>query len=324
MSRQKVLLLPLEKLQSPWCDDVIEAIGDRHDIRLLDKTKPLAPQFAHVDVVIDHGGSVGTRAMMDAATSAKLWQILGTGFDHFDLDHIRRKGIAVANCPGQFCSTALAETAMMFILMLAHRYVATHRNFLDGVLYEPMGVELTGQTLAILGFGGSGQELAIRAKAFGMRIVATDAQQIDAKILDRIQPDDVGMPADTERVIAASDYLSLHLHLNDETHHLIGADQFARMKTTASLINVSRGALVDEDALYTALLEGVIGGAGVDVYSQEPPDATHPVFQLPQVVSTNHIAGCTDGTSRKRAACAAENVDRIAAGLEPLYRIDLS
>ena len=132
------------------------------------------------------------------------------------------------------------------------------------------------------------------------------------------------MPADTERVIAASDYLSLHLHLNDETHHLIGADQFARMKTTASLINVSRGALVDEDALYTALLEGVIGGAGVDVYSQEPPDATHPVFQLPQVVSTNHIAGCTDGTSRKRAACAAENVDRIAAGLEPLYRIDLS
>ena len=323
MSRQKVLLLPLEKLQSPWCDDVIAALGDRHEIRLLDKTQSLEPQFTEVDVVIDQGGSVGTRGMMDAATSAKLWQILGTGFDHFDLSYIRQKGIAVANCPGQFSSTALAETAMMFILMLAHRYVATHRNFLDGVLYEPMGVELTGQTLGILGFGASGQELAIRARAFGMRIVATDAQQIDARILDRIQPDFIGTPADTERVIAESDYLSLHLHLNDDTHHLIGAEQLALMKPTASLINVSRGALVDEDALHAALSDGVIGGAGVDVYSQEPPDASHPVYQLPRVLRMNHIAGCTDGTSRKRAACAAENVDRIAARLEPLYRIDL-
>ena len=322
MSGQRVLLLSLDKLQSPWCDDVIEAIGDRHEIRLLDKSQPVAPQFAHVDVVIDQGGSVGTQAMMDAATSAKLWQILGTGFDHFDLSYIRQKGIAVANCPGQFSSTALAETAMMFILMLAHRYVATHQNFLDGVLYEPMGVELTGQTLGIIGFGASGQELAIRAKACGMRIVATDAQPIDAEILDRIRPDFVGTPADTERVIAESDYLSLHLHLNAETHHLIGAEQLSRMKSTACLINVSRGALVDEDALHAALLQGGIGGAGIDVYSQEPPDATHPVYQLPQVLSTNHIAGCTDGTSRQRAACAAENVDRIAAGLEPLYRID--
>ncbi|MEE3261639.1 MAG: NAD(P)-dependent oxidoreductase, partial [Candidatus Latescibacterota bacterium] len=95
------------------------------------------------------------------------------------------------------------------------------------------------------------------------------------------------------------------------------------MKPTACLINVARGALVDEDALYRVLMDDKIGGAGLDVFSREPPDVNHPVFELPQVVSTPHIAGCTDGTSRKRAACAAQNVDRIAEGLEPLYRIDL-
>ncbi len=322
MRRLKVQLLPLEKLRSPWCDDVIAAVSSRHEIRMFDWDESLTEQFKDVDVVIDQGGSVGTQAMMDAATSAELWQILGTGFDHFDLDYIRQKGIRVANCPGQFSSTALAETAMMFILMLAHRYTATHQNFLNGVLHEPMGVELGEQTLGILGFGASGQELAIRAKAFGMRVMATDALPIDEAILERIQPDFIGTPDDTERVIAESDYLSLHLHLNEQTHHLIDAAQLRRMKSTACLINVARGALVDEDALYAALLDGSIGGAGIDVYSQEPPDASHPVFALPQVVSTPHIAGCTDGTSAKRAACAAENVDRIAAGLEPLYRID--
>ena len=95
------------------------------------------------------------------------------------------------------------------------------------------------------------------------------------------------------------------------------------MKPTASVINVARGALVDEAALYDALVEGKIGGAGLDVFAQEPPDPSLPVYQLPNVVVTPHIAGVTDGTSRRRAAAAAENTDRVAQGLEPLYRIDL-
>jgi D-3-phosphoglycerate dehydrogenase len=114
----------------------------------------------------------------------------------------------------------------------------------------------------------------------------------------------------------------LHLHLNAETRHTIDARRLDLMKPTACLINVARGALVDEEALYRALTDGTIGGAGIDAYAQEPPDRTNPVYQLPNVVATPHIAGVTDGTSRKRAACAAENVDRVAQGLEPLYRID--
>jgi len=91
---------PSPKLQEPWNTDVAAAIGNRHELRILDKTKPAPPQFKDVDVVIDMGGAVGTHEMVDAATSTRLWQILGTGTDHFDLDYWRSKNMPVANCPG--------------------------------------------------------------------------------------------------------------------------------------------------------------------------------------------------------------------------------
>lgn len=324
MRRLKVLLLPQKKLFHPWCDDVIQAIGHRHDLFVFDETQPLAPQFDGVEMVIDHGGSVGTRAMIDIAKNAHLWQILGTGFDHFDLDYIRRKGIPVANCPGLFSSVALAEMAMMFILMLARQYHQGVVNFQAGVLYTPMGRELKGQNLGIIGFGASGQDLARRAKAFGMQILAIDIRSIEPAVLNEIQPNFLGMPADLDWVVAESDFLSLHLHLDAITRHIIDERRLALMKPTAGLINVARGALVDEAALYQALTAGKLGGAGLDVFSQEPPNPTAPLFQLPNVVVTPHIAGATYETSRRRAWCTAQNVDRLAQGLQPLYRIDMN
>ena len=324
MRRLRVLLLPLKDHFEPWCDDVIQAVGAHHELSIFDDTQLLAPQFDGIDVVIDQGGSVGTRAMMDVATDARLWQILGTGFDHFDLEYICGKGIGVANCPGQFSSVALAETAMMFILMLGHRYREGESNFRSGVLYEPMGRELRDLTLGIIGFGASGQELARRAKGFRMRILGIDIRAIEPEILAELQPDLLGTPSDMDDVVAESDFLSLHLHLNAETRHIIDARRLGLMKPSACLINVARGALVDESALYQVLTDGTLGGAGLDVFAQEPPDPTLPVFQLPNVVATPHIAGVTYETSRRRAMCAAQNVDRIAQGLEPLYRIDIS
>lgn len=324
MNSLNVLLLPLPELFHPWCDDVIAAIDPRHTLHIFDAKADLAPQFTGIDVVIDHGGSVGTRAMMDAATDVRLWHILGTGFDHFDLEYIRAKGIPVANCPGQFSSIALAETAMMYILMLAHQYLPAATNFRAGTLYQPMGRELIDAKLGIIGFGASGQELARRARSFGMRILAIDVQAIDQEILDELQPDFLGTPDDLNQVLAQSDYLSLHLHLNEQTHHLMNAERLARMPPDACLINVARGALVDEEALHQALTLGQLGGAGLDAFAQEPPDPSLPVYQLPNVVVTPHTAGVTDGTAKRRAACAAKNVERIAANQEALYRIDLT
>lgn len=322
MKRLNVLLLPMHRLYSPWCDDVKAAIGARHNLNELDDDQPLAPQFAGIDVVVDQGGSRGTPAMMDAATDCKFWQVLGTGFDHFPLAYIKQKGIPTGNTPGLFSAISLAETAMMYMIMLSRKYPEGAQNFHEGLMYQPLGFELPGKTVGILGFGASGQELAVRAKAFGMRIMGIDVRQIEQDVLDTIQPDFMGTPDDLDRVVAESDYLSLHLHLNEETHHIIDARRLALMKSTASVINVARGALVDEDALYQALADGTIGGAGLDVFAQEPADLSQPVYKLPNVIVTPHTAGVTDGTSRRRAACAAENTDRIAQGQEPLYRID--
>lgn len=323
MERLKVLLLPVRDLYSPWCENIKAAIGDRHDLEELDDDLPIAPQFAGVDVVLDQGGSRGTREMMDEAANCRLWQIVGTGFDHFDLAYIKTRGIPVANTPGQFSDVALAETAMMFILLLTRRYKEARNNFNEGRSYQPVGFELEKQTLGIIGFGASGQALARRAKPFGMRIMAIDIRTIESKVLQDIQPDFTGTPARLDHVVKESDFLSLHLHLNNETRHIIDARRLGLMKKTASIINVARGALVDEAALYKSLYEEKIGGAGLDVFAQEPPDPMLPVYQLPNVVATPHIAGVTDGCSRRRAAAAAENTDRVARGQELLYRIDL-
>ena len=323
--RLTVLFLPHPlgpSMLKPARDDIVAAIGDHHNLRVLDYDQPIAPQFDGVDVVIDHGGSAGTREMADAAAGrVRLWQILGTGFDHFDLKYWQSKNLAVANCPGIFSAVALAECAMMFILMLARQYPVTQTNLEKGDLYRPVGMELDGLKLGIVGFGASGIELARRAGPFGLKMSAIDIRDVGADEVSEFGLEFVGKPKDLDSVIATSDFLSLHLHLNDETRHLIDARRLRLMKSTAFLINVARGALVDEAALIEVLAEGKIAGAGLDVFGQEPPDLDSVIFRLPNVIATPHISGGTDGTSRKRAGAAAENVDRIAAGLEPLYLI---
>lgn len=323
MRRVKVLYLHEKGLDFLWQRVLVEAIGDRHDLSTFDETRPMAGQFEGVEVVIDMGGSVGTHEMMDAATDARLWQVYGTGIEHVDIAYMKSKGFMVTNCSGVLSGVALAESAMMHMLMLARRYHEATENFKSRVRYLPAGNDLEDKVLAVVGFGGSGQQLARRAKAFDMRVYGIDVREIEPEVLAEIRPDFMGTPADLDLVLAGCDYLSLHLHVTDETRGIIDARRIGIMKPTACIINVARGALVDEEAMYTALLEGTIGGAGLDVFAAEPPDPTLPVYQLPNVYVTPHVAGDTTGTARKRAGAMAENVDRIALGLELLSRVDL-
>jgi phosphoglycerate dehydrogenase-like enzyme len=317
-----LLLPPPPRLKDPWQRDIVAAVGSRHELIIYDQDAPLTPQFEGVEVVIDFGGSMGTREMADVASSAKLWQILGTGIDHFDLEYWRQLDIPVANCPGEYTGIPLAESAMMFMLMLSRRWPESQNNLRQDVLYVPLGSELVNKCLGLVGFGASARELARRAKGFAMRISAVDIRDISEEEQREFGLELVGKPGDLDRVIQESDYLSLHLHLNDETRHIIDARRLKLMKSTAYLINVARGALVDEQALYSALAEGRLAGAGLDVFSTEPMGPDHPLLKLPNVMATPHISGATDGTSHRRAAFAAKNIDRIADGLEPLHRID--
>ena len=322
MRRLNVLFLPEEITDPFWLDDLIEQLGDRHNLSILDTGKPLAPQFEGIDVVLDMGGSVGTRKMMDAATNTQLWQIVGTGLNHVDVEYLKSKGFMVTYCPGPLSGVALAECAMMFMGMLVRQYKRSQAHFRDRKAYSPIVGDLEGLTLLIVGFGASGQALAKRAGAFDMRVLAIDERTVDQAVIDEPRPDFFGTPDDLDRLLPECDFLSLHVPLSDKTRPLIDARRIGLLKKTACLINVARGPLVDENALHAALLEGTLGGAGIDVFANEPEDPDKPVYQLPNVIVSPHIAGETYGTAQKRNDAMVTNIDRLADGREVLYRID--
>ena len=319
----KVLYLNVPNMLQPWYEDFRTAVGEGHTVCLYDPAKPMAPQFQDVEVVVDQGGSVGTRALIDAALSArvKLWQVLGTGVDHVDVAYFREKGLTLANTPGPFSAVALAEHAMFLMLHFAKRFDEHVRNIRSNVFYFPLSEELAGKTLGLVGLGASGQALAARAKSMGMRIAAVDAVEIPREKLDDLGVEVFAAPSELETVLAQADYVSLHVPLTSKTRHLIDRRALAAMKPSAVLINVARGEIADEAALIDALKSGRIRGAGLDVFAEEPLPPDHPFLQLPNVVATPHTAGQTYGTSRRRGEACAENVERVARGLEPLYRI---
>lgn len=319
----KVLYLPHPpELREPWLSDVRTLINGRHELRVYDENLPLKPQIQDVEVVVDQGGGHTTREMAELGSSVKLWQILGTGFDHFDVAYWRQKGFPVANTPGQFSAAALAECAMMFILMLSRRWHVAESRFQQRDFHKPMHFELEGHRLLLVGFGASARELAARAIPFGLKMSAVEIRDVPDAERQQFHLEKVVKPEQSDTLIPECDYLSLHLHLNPSTRGIISDRRLRLMKPEAYLVNVARGALVDQEALYAALSEGRLAGAGLDVFTTEPPDPQNPLFKLPNVYAAPHYAGMTDGTSRRRAGCVVENIDRIAAGLSPLYRVD--
>ncbi len=316
--RLSVLFMPHPAGIDPsWADDVVATISGSHELRVFDAEREAGPQFEGVEVIVDLGGNISGELIEAAAQAGvRFIQAQTNGLDHVEVDRILDAGMLLCHCPGHLSGVALADRAMMFLLMLAHRYDEGRRTFMRGELYSPNGMEPGGRSLAIAGFGNSGQLLAGRARAFGMRILAIDVRPIEQAVLDELQPEVLGGPDDLDRVVAQCDFLSLHLHLTEQTRHIIDRRRIALMKPTACVINVARGELIDEHALYDALLGRRLGGAGLDVFAHEPADPAHPVFQLPNVYVSPHTAGGTDGTSRNRARFALENLNRFARGEE--------
>src|SRR5258707_14256432 len=155
-----------------------------------------------------------------------------------------------------------------------------------------------------------------------MRILTIDIRDITDAEKSEYHLEFAGKADQIDQLTAESDFLSLHLHLTPETRNIIDARRIGLMKPTAFFINLARGALVDQAALAQALVTGKTAGAGLDVFTKEPPDMISPIFQLPNVVTLPHAPGPTNITSRRRAQAAVENINRVASGLEPLYRVD--
>lgn len=321
MNQPKILLYSF--LDTEYTIGTIEELGRSLKFDIIDLEGDLDEQFRGVEMVIDLGGR-GTAEMINAAVDVKHWQVIGTGLDKCDVEAILRKGCSLASTPGFTSALGLSECAMMYILMLTRKYHEARDNFATKHFFEPNGKTLDGMTLGIIGYGASGRQLAKRAKVFGMRIEAIDVRPLEPDLPEELRPDFYGTPDDMDDLIRRTDVLSVHLHLTPETTHIIDKRRLGLMKPTALVINVARGPLIDEEALAEAVLTGKIGGAGIDVFSQEPTDSNRPEYQLPNFIVTPHTSGQTDDTIRRRCQIAVENARRLVAGEELIHTVDIS
>ncbi|MCW2633635.1 MAG: gyaR [Blastococcus sp.] len=239
------------------------------------------------------------------------------GYDNVSVDAARARGIVVTNTPGVL-DESTADVAFGLVLATSRRLVEADRFMRSGAewVWGPqlfVGLDLSaGATLGIVGLGRIGMAVARRAAAFGMRILATGSRASSA------EAHALGVqPADLSRLLAESDVVTLHCPLTPQTHHLIGAQQLAAMKPTAHLVNTARGPVVDEAALVHALERGVIAGAGLDVYEDEP--RPHPgLLALDNVVLLPHIASAGRATRDAMGKLAVDNVRAVLAGDPPL------
>ncbi len=251
-----------------------------------DGGRPLEEQVGRAVALVPSMASITSR-VIDRASRLSLIVQYGAGLDGVDHDAARRRGIAVRNVPGANAQ-AVAELGAFLMLALARKQPLHARSFERRIVGDPAGTELQGKTLGIVGLGASGHALARIGRAFGMEVIAVRRTPSPDAVASW-----VGSLEDLDYLLERADFVSLHAPVSPETRGLIGTPQLAKMKPSAFLVNLGRGALVDKGALLEALQTGRIAGAGLDVYWEEPPDPSDPLFALDNVVATPHVGGVT-------------------------------
>lgn len=237
--------------------------------------------------------SIDADLIAAASPRLKLIANYGAGVNHIDLAAAKAKGIMVTNTPGVFTDDT-ADLTMALILNVPRRLGEGHRLMRSGEWggWRPTGMlghRIGGKTLGIVGFGRIGEAVALRAKAFGLKVVYNKRHRLPASVEEELG---VGFEPDLDRLMARADIISLHCPLTAETDKLINAKRIALMKADAYIVNSSRGELIDEDALIEALQAGRIAGAGLDVYTHEP--AIDPrLLTIPNVVLLPHLGSAT-------------------------------
>jgi phosphoglycerate dehydrogenase-like enzyme len=294
---------------------------------IADDEAAIVPRLADADVLVS---MAFTRQMAAAGRQLRLIQVPGAGLDRIDRDALR-PGLHLANAYGH--EAGIAEYVMGAMIALTRSFTRLDARLRSGEWESQWAIgapapllwpELAGKTLGILGFGHIGEALAVRARAFGMKVCAI-RRQAQSQLPDGVSF--IGGPERLDEVLRLSDYLVITLSLSSETRHLLDARRLQLMKPTAYLINVARAEIVEEEALYRALASGGLAGAALDVWYRYPKaagtalPATQPFQTLSNLIMTPHVSGWTEGMLAARARLIAGNIARVARGEPPLNAV---
>ncbi|MGD0127798.1 MAG: D-glycerate dehydrogenase [Terriglobia bacterium] len=312
--------LPKVYITRPLPSPVVERLAARCEVRMRPEDAPLdAAQLAESCREIEGLMATGVRVSEDViaqATRLRVVANVGVGYDNIDVTACTRRRIPVTNTPDVLTETT-ADLAFALLMAAPRRLVECDRYVREGQWQHPKwellwGADIHGKTLGVYGLGRIGKAVARRARGFSMRVLYHDIvsaapaleQELGAHFVDR------------ETLLGEADFLTLHVPLTPETHHLIGARELAMLKPTAFLINAARGKCVDEAALVEALESKRLAGAGLDVFENEPQ--VHPaLLSMPNVVLAPHVGSGTAQTRLAMAILAAENLLAALEGRRP-------
>ncbi len=281
------------------------------------KPETVIPLLQDVQGIVLRTGITITRDLLSHAAALKVISRTGGGFDNVDVQAATEKGVIVTSNVGVNTSSVVEHALALMLALtkqLPHMDRAVRSNRFS-IRYQNLPRDLRGKTLGLMGFGRIGSELGRCCRQiFDMRILAYDPflpETVKVTYRDQVTFVDFGT------LLKDSDVVSIHMPLTDQTRHVLGAEDFARMKPEALLLNTSRGPIVDEAALATALREKQIAGAGLDVLEKEPPPEDNPLLKLENVLLTPHTAALTRECVIRMATEAAECVVDVLSGNEP-------
>ncbi|MGC9108865.1 MAG: phosphoglycerate dehydrogenase [Caldimicrobium sp.] len=249
----------------------------------------LKREIAEVDALIIRSGTKVTREIIEAGKNLKVIGRAGTGLDNVDLQAANEKGIVVMNVPGGNTLSA-AEHTLALLFSLARRVPQANLSVKSGKWERKkfMGVELNGKTLGIIGLGRIGSIVAEKALCLKMKVIA-----YDPLVTPEVAAGKGVELVSLNELFARSDFITIHTPLTKETYHLIDKSAFEKMKPGVYLVNCARGGIIDEEALYEAIVSGKVAGAALDVFEKEPVDPEHPLLKLEQVIATPHLGAST-------------------------------
>ena len=264
------------------------------------------------------GDDVISQAVIQKALPRlKIIAKYGIGVDKIDVDYATDQGIPVAFTPG-VNHTTVAEHCFMLMLALSKKLIEHVEWTKQGLWKRETGNEIAGKTLGIIGLGRIGREMAIRAKAFGMEVLAQDIYWPEAFAEER----HITRIENLDRLFSDSDFISLHTNLTPETQGLVNSASIQQMKNSAVVINCGRGELVHVDDILTALRDNTLGGYGADVLDVEPASADHPLLSAPNCLITPHIGSRTHESVIRQATKATENLLMLLRGQSPHAQVN--